>query len=158
MGPIVLDGDDDYSILDGHGRVNSNPVKQWYDRTKWIWVLFALASLVLQATRSTNSSPEHLRLLEWSELALTFLFDIDIIWRFLGYLPRWRTFFDHASNWLDLQLAVACTVIQLPAIRDSTVYPWLTAFQLLRFYRVILEVPRMRPLLVRLILRSRVLY
>ncbi|KAL5522184.1 CCH1 [Sanghuangporus sanghuang] len=148
LGPIVLDGDDDYSILDGHGRTHASAIKQWYDRTKWIWVLFALTSLVLQATRSTNSSSEHLRLLEWSELALTFLFDIDIIWRFLGYLPRWRTFFDHTSNWVDLLLAVACTVIQLPAIRDSTVYRWLTAFQLLRFYRVILEVPRMRPLLL----------
>ena len=81
----------------------------------------------------------------------------SILWRFLGYLPRWRTFFDRASNWLDLQLAVACTVIQLPAVRDSTAYPWLKALQLLRFCRVILEVPRMRPLLVRLILRSRVL-
>lgn len=126
----------------------SSNIRQWYDRTKWIWVLFALTSVVLQATRSAESSPEHLRILEWGELTLTFLFDIDIVWRFLAHLPQWRTFFDHGNNWLDLLLAVGSSVIQIPAIRDSGIYPWLTIFQLARFYRVILEVPRMRPLLV----------
>ena len=148
MGPIVLDNEDDYSVLDGRTRSSNSSIKEWHDRTKWIWVLFALASVVLQATRSAESSEEHLRILEWDELALTFLFDVDIVWRFLGYLPRWRNFFDPGNNWLDLLLAVGCTIIQLPAIRNSTVYPWLTIFQLMRFYRVILEVPRMRPLLV----------
>lgn len=41
------------------------------------------------------------------------------------------------------------TVIQIPPIPSSQVYPWLTVFQLLRWYRVVLLVPRMKPLLVR---------
>ena len=146
LGPIVTE-DDEYSVLNGR-TPGTNSLKLWYDRTKWIWVLFALASVVLQATRSAESSEEHLHILEYGELALTFLFDIDIVWRFLSYLPLWRTFFEHGNNWLDLLLAVASTIIQLPVIRDSDAYPWLTIFQLARFYRVILEVPRMRPLLV----------
>lgn len=145
LGSLAND-DDDY--MSDSLSSNSNPLRQWYDWTKWIWVLFALTSVVLQATRSVDSSPEHLHILQWGELALTALFDIDIVWRFLAYLPQWRTFFDHGNNWLDLLLAVGSTVIQIPAIRDSSIYPWLTIFQLARFYRVILEVPRMRPLLV----------
>ena len=43
---------------------------------------------------------------------------------------------------------IGSTIIQIPAIHNSTVYPWLTIFQLMRFYRVILEIPRMKPLLV----------
>lgn len=127
----------------------STKIKVWYDRTKWVWVLFALASVILQATRSAESSPMHIDILNWSELALAFLFDVDIFWRFMGYFPNWRTFFDHGNNWLDLILAITNSIIQIPAIRNSEVYPWLTFFQLARFYRVILEVPRMRPLLVR---------
>ncbi|KAJ6589250.1 Ion transport protein-domain-containing protein [Mycena capillaripes] len=52
------------------------------------------------------------------------------------------------QNWLDTALAVGCSVIQVPAIRNSAVYPWFTIFQLMRFYRVILVVPRMKPLLL----------
>ena len=71
----------------------------------------------------------------WGELVLTLLFDVDIVWRFVGFLPNWRSFFDHGNNWLDLILAIGSTVIQIPAIRNSEVYPWLTIFQLARFYR-----------------------
>lgn len=78
-------------------------------------------------------------------------FDFEIIWRIWGYLPDWRAFGDSGSNGLDLLLAVITTIIQIPAIRDSSVYKWLTIFQLVRFYRVILAVPTMRPLLVRAI-------
>lgn len=123
-------------------------VKRGYDRTKWIWILFALSEVVLQATRSADSSPTHLDVIDWGELALTAAFDVDIVWRFLSFLPDWRPFFAHGNNWLDLVLALGSSIIQIPAIRNSEIYPWLTIFQLARFYRVILEVPRMRPLLV----------
>ena len=149
MGPILSDKDeDDWDPPTASQASGPSLIRRWYDRSKWVWVLFALCSVVLQATRSADSSPDHLQLLTYGELALTILFDIDITWRFSGYLPRWRSFFDHGNNWLDLLLAIGCTIIQIPAIRDSAVYPWLTIFQLARFYRVILEVPRMRPLLV----------
>lgn len=70
--------------------------------------------------------------------------------RVLASLPVWRRFFEHGNNWVDHDgvLAIGCTVIQLPAVINSNVYPWFTIFQLARFYRVILVVPRMKPLLV----------
>ena len=84
---------------------------------------------------------------------LTIVFDIEIFVRVLAYLPDWRGFLGRGQNWLDLILAVGSTVIQIPVVHNSSVYPWLTIFQLTRFYRVILEIPRMKPLLVRAMLR-----
>lgn len=119
-----------------------------WEHTRWCWVLLALASLTLQATRTTSLSSFHEYLLFYGELAITFAFDVEILLRILAALPDWRDFFKHAQNDLDLFLAIGCSIIQIPIIRDSGVYPWLTILQLMRFYRVILEVPRMRPLLV----------
>jgi voltage-dependent calcium channel len=71
-----------------------------------------------------------------------------MVLRVLASLPEWRRFFEHGNNWIDGVLAIACTVIQIPGVINSNVYPWFTIFQLARFYRVILVVPRMKPLLV----------
>lgn len=86
----------------------------------------------------------------YGELTITMAFDFEIVLRILAALPNWRDFFFHAQNDLDLFLAVGSSIIQIPVIHDSDVYPWMTILQLMRFYRVILEVPRMRPLLVRI--------
>lgn len=71
-----------------------------------------------------------------------------MVWRIWGYFPDWRTFSEKGSDNIDLLLAVITTIIQIPIIKHSSLYSWLTIFQLLRFYRVILAVPTMRPLLV----------
>lgn len=120
-----------------------------YENTRLCWVFLALASLVLQATNSVDASDLHKEIIKQGELVLTIAFDVEILIRVATELPQWQNFFGRANNLLDLVLAVACSIIQIPVIRDSSVYSWLTAFQLVRFYRVILEVPRMRPLLVR---------
>ena len=91
----------------------------------------------------------HQLILDRGELILTVIFDVEIVIRLLTYLPDWRGFFTRGQNWLDLVLAVGSTVIQIPAVHNSGVYSWLTIFQIGRFYRVILEIPRMKPLLVR---------
>ena len=116
--------------------------------TKWFWVILALTSLTIQATRTVDPGPIHRQLLNSGELAITIAFDVEIIVRFATDLPDWRDFFRKGRNRLDLILAIGSTIIQIPPVRSSQVYPWLTIFQLLRFYRVILEVPRMKPLLV----------
>ena len=81
---------------------------------------------------------------------LTIVFDLEIVLRIAACFPEWRAFFWKGQNVLDLVLCVGSSVIQIPAVRDSEVYSWLTVFQLMRFYRVILEIPRMKPLLVSL--------
>lgn len=115
----------------------------------YFWVALVLLSFGLQASKTPASSPAYLDKLDMAELILTIAFDVDILWRALGYLPQWRDFFVKNNNNLDLLLAIGSSIIQIPVIKNSSVYPWLTIFQLGRFYRVILVVPRMRPLLLR---------
>ena len=148
---VNIDGehDDNFGVIDGRLiATRRNKLKDYYQLTRWFWVALALASLTIQATRTVDPGPVHIRLLNTGELVFTIAFDVEIIVRFASYLPDWRDFFREGRNWLDLILAIGSTVIQIPPIRSSSAYPWLTIFQLLRFYRVILEVPRMKPLLV----------
>nr|GAT59750.1 predicted protein [Mycena chlorophos] len=135
--------------------------------TRWVFVLLALASLSLQATRTPDISTRQEDILYDAELGITALFDLEIILRFFAALPDWRGFFglggvmnraarkkqgqhmhSPAQNWLDLILAVGSSIIQIPFIHNSPIYPWFTILQLMRFYRVILVVPRMKPLLL----------
>lgn len=143
LGPVVDEDDEPYAAV-----VRTNRIKSVYEHTRLCWVALALASLVLQATNSVDIDPLHAQIIDKGELILTLAFDVEIIIRVIAELPDWRSFFMKANNLLDLVLAIVTSIIQIPAIRHSSVYPWLTAFQLARFYRVILEVPRMRPLLV----------
>ncbi len=129
-------------------KAQRNTVRDVYKRISWFWVALALTSLVLQATRGVDISPMHTRVLDVGELVITIAFDIEIVVRFIAHLPDWRRFFVQGNNYLDLVLAIGSTVIQIPVIHHSQAYPWLTIFQLARFYRVILEIPRMRPLLL----------
>ena len=143
-----LDDDDGWAVVDGKRIQRNNRIKEIYENIRWCWVALALASLVLQATRQVDISPTHQDILDKGELVLTIVFDIEIFIRLAAHLPDWRSFFFRGQNWLDLTLAIGSSIIQIPAIHNSSVYPWLTIFQLTRFYRVILEIPRMKPLLV----------
>ncbi|KAG1748101.1 Ion transport protein-domain-containing protein [Suillus lakei] len=146
LGPVVEEREEGW--VDGKHISQNNSLKELYTHTRWCWVFLALASLVVQATASADMSVLHQEILDKSEFALTVAFDIEIVMRIVAELPAWRRFFQHGNNWLDLVLAVGSSVIQIPAIHNSEVYPWLTIFQLGRFYRVILEFPRMKPLML----------
>jgi len=143
------DQDGGWTDVDARRPLRRNFAKMIYSYTHWCWVVLVFASLMLQATRTVNTTANHDLVMYYGELSITLLFDIEIVLRMLATLPDWRAFFHHGNNWIDLILAIGSTTIQIPVIRDSPVYPWFTIFQLARFYRVILVVPRMRPLLVR---------
>ena len=135
-------------MIDGRRVSSRNHKKEIDESIRWCWVALALASLILQATREVDMSSTHEQILNIGELVITIAFDIEIFIRVAAHLPDWRAFFNRGQNLLDLLLAVGSTIIQIPVIHDSSVYPWFTIFQLARFYRVILEIPRMKPLLV----------
>ena len=141
--------DDGWTTVDARRPLRRNFAKIIYSYTHWCWVLLALASLALQATRTVNTTVNHEIIMYYGELTITLLFDVEIFLRMLATLPDWRVFFHHGNNWLDLILAIGSSIIQIPIIHGSAAYPWFTIFQLARFYRVILVIPRMRPLLVR---------
>ncbi|KAH9840560.1 Ion transport protein-domain-containing protein [Rhodofomes roseus] len=146
--PAIDENNEGWTMVDGRRVSTRNRIKEVYESIRWCWVALALASLILQATREVSMSDTHEQILNIGELVITVAFDIEIFIRVGAYLPDWRAFFLRGQNLLDLLLAIVSTVIQIPAIHNSTVYPWFTIFQLARFYRVILEIPRMKPLLL----------
>lgn len=146
----MIDENDGAWATVGRRVSKNNRIKEIYENIQWCWVGLALASLVLQATRTVDIGPLHEEILDKGELVLTIVFDIEIFIRILAHLPDWRSFFYRGQNWLDTVLAIGSSIIQIPVVHHSTAYPWLTIFQLARFYRVILIIPRMKPLLVRM--------
>lgn len=82
-----------------------------------------------------------------SELGVTIALDCEIILRFIS---DWRHFHKGKRNLVDLGLAVITTIIQIPIIKNSgQPYAWLTFFQIVRIYRVVLAVEMTRTLIVR---------
>ncbi|KAF8122971.1 Ion transport protein-domain-containing protein [Boletus edulis] len=147
LGRVAEEPEEGWSAATGR-HVSQNRLKVWWSYTSWFWVFSAFASLVVQATATAGMSAIHQEIIDITERIITFVFDIEIVVRIAIELPAWRNFFTHGNNCSDLIIAVGCSVIQIPAIHNSSVYPWLTVFQLARFYRVLLVVPRMKPLML----------
>ncbi|KAH6685212.1 calcium-channel protein cch1 [Plectosphaerella plurivora] len=114
-------------------------LQRLYDKTKTFWILVISMSLLAQCFRSASMSRDRLKFIMVSELLTTFLLDVEILIRFMA---DWRGFFRRTRNLVDLFLAVVTSVILIPPIRNSgQAYAWLTIFQILRVYRVVLAVP-----------------
>ncbi|KAI0031009.1 Ion transport protein-domain-containing protein [Vararia minispora EC-137] len=144
----VVDESEEGWSTDGRHVPRHNIVAEVYDHIRWCWVALALASLALQATYSASMSATHAEILSKGQLGLTIAFDFEILVRVVACLPDWRAFFWKGTNVLDLMLAVGSSIVQTPGVRDSGWGKWLVGFELVRFYRVILEIPRMKPLLL----------
>lgn len=115
--------------------------------SNWLSIALISASLIVFAWEPTQMSASSHRALTWTQIAITVLLDVEIVIRISAYLPRPVDFFSPAHNVFDLFLAIVTTALCVPAIQETEAGNWLMAFFLMRFYRVILVVPRMRPLL-----------
>lgn len=138
--------EEDVEVLPKH-RVSS--LKKGYERTSWIWILVISYGLICQALRSANMSPSRAKFIDRSEIGVTFLLLLEIVIRFV---IDWRHFFRGKQNITDLAIAIITCVIQIPAIKEShqgQAYAWLSVFQIIRIYRVVLTVPMTRELIVR---------
>lgn len=133
----------------------ANVYKRVWGYTKYLWLAVIVADLAIQATRASDATDVDANKRDSLELYITIALDAEMGLRFVSYLldDDWRSFWapgvQGTRNKADTFLAVITTIIQIPAIRRSAVYPWLTIFQLQRFYRVIVAVPRMERLLLR---------
>ncbi|CAO3588343.1 unnamed protein product [Absidia cylindrospora] len=107
--------------------------------------LVALDTLFM-CLRSVYAGESMLEFLDNVETAFTFLFAIEIVIRMMGAL-NWLRFWSSFKNKLDLFLVIVTCVIQLPMIQDSSIYMYLTIFQILRMYRLFLCIPRLEKLL-----------
>ncbi|SNX86724.1 related to CCH1 - Calcium channel (alpha subunit) [Melanopsichium pennsylvanicum] len=135
------------------GRLKSLAVgfKRVWSYTKYVWILAIIFDIASQASRATYLQPGELQKRSRIELYFTLAFVFEIAMRFLAFVldGDWRGFLSSKQNRADFFLAFVTGIIQIPIIKNSQVYPWLTFFQVARFYRVIAAIPRMRVLLVR---------
>ncbi|EKD15941.1 uncharacterized protein L3040_003202 [Drepanopeziza brunnea f. sp. 'multigermtubi'] len=120
-------------------------LKKWYNKTQQIWIIVIIFGLLSQSVRTANMSNARAEFIDDAEIVVTFILLVEIIIRFAA---DWRGFFQDKQCLVDLSLAVITTVILLPPIRNSgQAYNWLTLFQILRVYRVIIAVPVTRGLI-----------
>lgn len=117
-----------------------------YDKTSIFWVCLIAYEIFAQSWRSSNMSEERKDFINTSTILVTALLDVEIAIRIIA---NWRVFHRNKRNLVDLALAVANTIILLPPIRsDHQTYAWLTIFQILRVYRVVLAIPITRDLIL----------
>ncbi|KAL8814204.1 MAG: hypothetical protein Q9223_006556 [Gallowayella weberi] len=134
-----------YPMPDEEEPVRSSPLQRLYDKTYWIWVGIIVFGLVTQGLRSANMGPRRRQIVDITETVVTVTLALEILIRLA---VSWRTFHRSKRNWVDLGIAIITAVIQIPSLRNSgQPYAWLTFFQILRFYRVVLAVPMTRDLI-----------
>lgn len=127
-------------------RRKRSSLKFYFNKTEKLWALIILYGLIAQCFRSAAMGPNRARFVSVSETVVTLLLLVEIILRFV---VDWRHFFKSKRNLVDLAIAIITTVIQLPPIhRSGTPYAWLTFFQIIRIYRVVLAVPITRDLIM----------
>jgi hypothetical protein len=127
-------------------RVSS--LKRLYDKTSWVWVFVIAFGLISQMMRSANMSNFRRSFINAAETIVTMVLFIEILIRLT---VDWRHFFRSKRNITDLLIAIITAIIQIPAVKyayNGKAYAWLTIFQILRVYRVVLAVPMTRDLIV----------
>ncbi|EMD00729.1 hypothetical protein BAUCODRAFT_118469 [Baudoinia panamericana UAMH 10762] len=125
-------------------------LKALYERSQWLWIVVIVYGLLVQCFRTAYLRQYTAYFINASELGVTLVLLAEIVMRFAS---DWRDFPFHSRNWFDLFLAVITTIIQIPVIHNSgRAYAWLTVFQILRIYRVVLAVKLTRDLIT-LVLR-----
>lgn len=123
-------------------------LKRLYDKTSWVWVVVIAYGLVCQMMRSSSMSNFRERFIDASEIIVTLTLLVEIIIRLI---VDWRHFFRSRRNITDLIIAIVTTIIQIPVIKnahDGRAYAWLTIFQIIRVYRVVLAISITRDLIV----------
>lgn len=111
---------------------------RWYLKLEWFWSFIIFMSLVASSTRTAETSNSHETAIYVTEIIITSLLTADMLLRFYVYLPKWRYFFVNISNVVDCALGIMCIIILIPPIHDKPVlYGWMTIFQILRIYRVV---------------------
>ena len=120
-------------------------LKRVYEKTKWFWILIILADLFVMCLRSSSMSAARGAFIADTEKVVTLALVFEIILRFVA---DWRDFPRNPRNWIDLGLAIITSIMQIPTIHNSgQTYAWLTFFQIIRVYRVVLSVALTRELI-----------
>jgi voltage-dependent calcium channel len=121
-------------------------LKGVFEKTYWFWISVITVGLVVQCLRSASMSETRLAIIMDTETGVTFMLLLEILLRFI---TDWRNFFYSRRNLFDLGLAIITAIIQIPEIRNSgQAYAWLSFFQILRVYRVVMAFTLTRDLIL----------
>ena len=140
-------GDEEqYKFIEHEATVyRPSPLKQLYDKTYWLWIAIILFDLLVMCLRSSSMSQSRGNFINDTETIVTIVLVGEILLRLLS---DWRHFHKERCNWVDLGLAVITAIIQIPPIHSSgQPYEWLTFFQIIRIYRVVLAISITRELI-----------
>ncbi|KAK9765379.1 calcium channel protein [Basidiobolus ranarum] len=107
--------------------------------------LAVTVDLIAMSLRNEDSSSDQIMALDHIELIFTILFAVEIVLRLVAAVS-FRQFWRQVNNRVDLFLAIATCIVITPYIRSSEIYRYLTVFQVMRSYRVVLCVPRVNQL------------
>lgn len=116
-----------------------------YAKTQYFWIVVIVFGLLAQSLRSSSMSSSRGRFIDLAEVVVTIVLDLEMILRIAA---EWRGFHRSWRNLFDLGLAVITSIILLPPIRGTRTYWWLSIFQILRVYRVVLAIPVTRKLIL----------
>ncbi|KAI9271516.1 Ion transport protein-domain-containing protein [Phascolomyces articulosus] len=152
---MLGDGAEGWSIGQGAKKKQKNNrslLVEFVKLTRPFWTLLVIADLIVMGWKNNDMSDEYLTYIDRAELGFSLAFLLEIIIRFASYWPRWRPFFISKANRMDLFIAIITCIIQIPPIHDNrAAYAWLTGFQVLRIYRVVVIFPRVRTLGLRVL-------
>ncbi|KAM0563811.1 hypothetical protein ACHAPJ_000017 [Fusarium lateritium] len=123
----------------------TSSLQRMYHKTRAVWIFIIAFGLICQACRSATMSPRREHIINNAEVVVTIFLDIEMILRFA---TDWNYFHKSWRNLFDLGLAIITSVILIPPIRHTRAYAWLSVFQILRVYRIVLAIPVTRELIL----------
>ncbi|KAF4961949.1 hypothetical protein FSARC_9940 [Fusarium sarcochroum] len=123
----------------------TSSLQRMYHKTRAIWIVIIAFGLICQACRSATMSTRREHIINNAEVVVTIFLDIEMILRFA---TDWNYFHKSWRNLFDLGLAIITSVILIPPIRHTRAYAWLSVFQILRVYRIVLAIPVTRELIL----------
>lgn len=131
-----------------------------YYRFEFLFVIIVVVAMFTQCFREYDMADDTRHLLYRFECVYTLILLVEILVRFGLHFPEWRLFFASNRNCFDLFLAVFTSIIILGPVKRSLGqgYYWLTVFQLMRFYRVVLATSLTRNLWMKIMGNFRALF
>ncbi|CAO3660618.1 unnamed protein product [Umbelopsis ramanniana] len=154
--PVLNDNEEGWSFRE-QGQAAKKPkratwLQQFVKASSPIWVVLVAIDLIVMGCKNFGMSTDELALLDRMELGFTLAFMAEALIRLASYFPEWKSFFNETRNRTDLLIAVVTCIIQLPPIHGNSIaYSWLTGFQIIRIYRVLVAFPRMRAIISRIL-------
>ncbi|CAG8454328.1 2140_t:CDS:10 [Diversispora eburnea] len=128
-----------------------NPLNNILKQTHYVWILCIFIDIFIMAFKRSDLNGKSSSFIDHTEIAVTTILTFEILLRFFSFHPKYQFFFSSKQNLVDLFLVIATCTIQIPTIRNSTAYNYLTIFQIARVYRVLIAIPRLRDSLIRVL-------